>query len=410
MKQHSKLIGGILLVAGTATGAGMLALPVSTGMAGFFPSLVLFVFYWLYMTYTAFLMLEVNLKIGEGYNLITMAKATLGRPGQIISWIIYLFLLYSLTTAYVAGGGSIVIDVINGVLGTTYESWLGSLPLLLIFGYFVYQGTHSVDYVNRFLMFGLLIAYIALAIFLTPYVDSDLLWHMEPQYLLMGVSVVATSFGFHIIIPSLVTYLNRDVRKLKRVLFIGSAIPLIVYSIWECLTLGIIPIDGANGIVEGYQEGNNGANLLAALLGHSLLSLVATVFSFFAIITSFLGVSLSLSHFLADGLKIKEETRSGESLLLILTFLPPLVITFVDPRAFLSGLEYAGAFGVVTLLGLLPALMVWSERYHKKLLHTSTFEVYGGKPLLLLVMLISVAVMGLEIAIKMDLLPLLLLE
>ena len=37
-----RLLGGILLVAGTAIGAGMLALPVSTGLAGFYPSLFLF--------------------------------------------------------------------------------------------------------------------------------------------------------------------------------------------------------------------------------------------------------------------------------------------------------------------------------------------------------------------------------
>ena len=39
---NTKIIGGTLLVAGTAIGAGMLALPVLTGMAGFVPSLFLF--------------------------------------------------------------------------------------------------------------------------------------------------------------------------------------------------------------------------------------------------------------------------------------------------------------------------------------------------------------------------------
>ncbi len=33
--KSSKVTGGILLVAGTGIGAGMLALPVSTGLAGF---------------------------------------------------------------------------------------------------------------------------------------------------------------------------------------------------------------------------------------------------------------------------------------------------------------------------------------------------------------------------------------
>lgn len=38
MKGH-RLIGGILLVSGTAIGAGMLAIPVVSAPGGFFPSL-----------------------------------------------------------------------------------------------------------------------------------------------------------------------------------------------------------------------------------------------------------------------------------------------------------------------------------------------------------------------------------
>ena len=58
-----RLIGGILLVAGTTIGAGMLALPVVTGFVGFWPSLALFFVYWLYMTFTAFLMFEKSHKL-----------------------------------------------------------------------------------------------------------------------------------------------------------------------------------------------------------------------------------------------------------------------------------------------------------------------------------------------------------
>ena len=400
MKQHSKLVGGILLVSGTTIGAGMLALPVSTGMAGFFPSLALFVLYWIYMTFTAFLILEVNLWMGKDNNLTSMAKLTLGRSGQAVSWVIYLFLLYSLTTAYIAGGGPIVVDAIQAVLGISLPEWAGALPLLAIFGYFVYKGTRSVDYVNRLLMIGLVIAYFLMVVFLTPHVNRTLLEYIDWKYALMGVSVVATSFGFHIIIPSLVTYLDRDLPKLKTVILVGSFIPLLVYISWEFLALGIIPLLGENGIVEGYLNGSNGVHLMTAFLGHSAIAMVARFFSFFAIVTSFLGVSLSLSDFLADGLSIKK-TRSGRLLLYVMTFLPPLVITLIDPRAFLSALEYAGAFGVVTLLGLLPALMVWSGRYIRHLAPDSAFRAPGGKVALVVAMAVSVAVIALEVMIKL---------
>lgn len=397
MSHIHRLIGGILLVAGTTIGAGMLALPIVTGFAGFWQSMILFIVYWLYMTFTAFLMLEANLWMEEHTNLITMAKRTLGRGGQILSWLIYLFLLYTLTTAYLAGGGPIFIEAIESVTGSKLPAWMSPLPLLILFGFFVYQGARSVDYVNRILMLGLAISYILMVIFLSPHVDTSLLSYTNWSAIWIAVSIVSTSFGFHIIIPTLSDYLHRDVKQLRWVLIIGSLIPLVVYASWELLTLGIIPLDGPLGIEEGFKKGLDGASLLGLYLGKSELSLIAKLFSLFAIVTSFLGVSLSLRDFLSDGLKI-EKTAKGRLFLYLLTFVPPLIITLVDPRAFLNALEYAGAFGVVTLLGLLPVLMVWRGRYVQN--RTGEFRTPGGKYALIVAFAISVTVIGLEIVNK----------
>lgn len=400
MNKSSKIVGGVLLVAGTTIGAGMLALPVVTGFAGFYPSLLLFLLFWAYMTFTAFLMLEVALWMPLHTNLITMARKTLGKTGEMISWTTYLFLLYSLTTAYIAGSGPIINDFVISLTGLLLPDWVGILPLLVVFGFFVYKGTKSVDYINRLLMLGLVVTYVMMVVFLTPYVQESLLRHVSWQSLFFAVSIVATSFGFHIIIPSLVSYLNRDVPSLRKVILIGSAIPLFVYIIWELLTLGIIPLDGPQGLKEGYNKGANGAHLLAGLLHNSRIGLVAQFFSFFAIVTSFLGVSLSLTDFLADGFKI-EKTRRGRILLYLLTFTPPFIFTLIDPRAFLSALEYAGAFGVMVLLGLLPALMVWRGRYVH--LFPSTFKVPGGKLALVLVVIFSILMISVEVIKKFKL-------
>lgn len=217
----------------------------------------------------------------------------------------------------------------------------------------------------------------------------------------IGVSVVATSFGFHIIIPSLTTYLNRNVKQLKRVILIGSLIPLFVYIVWNFLTLGVIPLEGQNGLIEGYQQGSNGAHLLTIALNNPLISLIARSFSFFAIITSFLGVSLSLMDFLADGLKAKEGEKN-KCLLLAITFLPPLLFTLFYPRAFLAALEYAGAFGVILLLGVLPILMVWHGRAKHQ--QESRFTTWGGKPALIVGLCFSLMIIALEVANQMGLL------
>lgn len=84
--KRSKLIGGILLIVGTSIGGGMLALPVAMASAGLGASILFLLLCWLVMTTAALLILEVNLRLPAGSNLVSMAKMTLGVPGQIIAW------------------------------------------------------------------------------------------------------------------------------------------------------------------------------------------------------------------------------------------------------------------------------------------------------------------------------------
>lgn len=396
--RHNKLIGGILLVSGTTIGAGMLALPVVTGIAGFIPTLCLLLLYWCFMTYTAFLFLEVNLWLGDNINLITMARETLGRAGEWFCWGVYLFLLYLLTTAYLAGGGPITADFIYTLTGIQVANWVGSLPLLFVFGFFVYEGTRHVDAVNRLFMFGLAIAFLLMSAMLVPHINGEYLSHTDWDSTLLAVSIVATSFGFHIIIPSLTTYMHHNVKELKYAIVIGSVIPIVVYIIWELVTMGVIPLEGEHGMIAGYEQGANGVKLLVANVGNVGISLISQFFSFFAIVTSFLGVTLSLSDFLADGLRIKK-THAGRVMLFILTFLPPVIFILTYPRAFLSALEFAGAFGVVLLLGLLPIFMAWSARYRKGM--KAPITTFGGRPALIIAALFFFGVIVIEIGNKL---------
>lgn len=397
MSRKSQFLGGVLLVVGTTIGAAMLALPVTAGICGFFPSVILFTICWLYMVTTAFLFLELNFAFEGDIDLISIAKETLGKVGQGFCWVLYLFLLYSLTTAYIAGSVPI-FDHAFAQVGVNLPGWACPLPLVLIFGAFVYKGVHSVDSINRVLMGGLAITFSLIVGFLFVEVDPALWMHQNWNAVPLAFPVIATSFGFHIIIPTLTTYLGHELRLLKKVIWVGSLIPLLVYIIWEALALGIIPLGGDGGIIAGYAAGLSGADLLAMNLNASWVGVVVRLLSFFAIVTSFLGVSLSLRHFLADGLGI-QRNRLGRLLLVLLTFVPPLVITYIDPRAFLTGLEYAGAYGVVVLLGMMPAVMVWTLRSKKETL----FRVPGGKGVLIAVILLSLIIIGTQCARQMGL-------
>lgn len=107
-------------------------------------------------------------------------------------------------------------------------------------------------------------------------------------------------------------------------------------------------------------------------------------------LTAFLGVSLCLFSFLADGLKLRERGRHGFGLF-VLTFLPPLLIVIYYPGAYIYALRYAGVFCIILLL-LLPALMCYFGRKRYK----SPFLVPGGKISQFSVIIVSVALLAHE--------------
>lgn len=354
MIKENRLIGGILLVSGTAIGAGMLAIPVVSAFGGFFPSFVLLFLCWLFFFFTAWVLLDVNLACRGDVNLISMVGRWLGPLGKAVCWITYLLLLYSLTAAYIAGSAPLFHNAIHFATGWELPSWAGPLPLLFLFGIFVYLGTRPVDRVNRLLVIAMGLTYVLLISLLPPHVQPSLLFHYDLQAMWIAVPVLFTSYGFHIIIPTLTTYLQHDVKKLRLSIFLGSLFAFLFYSIWDFFILSIVPFDG---LVSAWHQGETGTFALSFIITTSWIGTLASFFSFFAILTSFLGVSLSLSDFLADGLKIKRY-KWGRELACLLTFIPPLLFVYAYPNGFILALQYAGVC-VAIVLCILPALMAW---------------------------------------------------
>jgi tyrosine-specific transport protein len=385
-----KLLGSILLIVGTSIGAGMLALPIATAQIGFIGSLVLLFVCWFVMTAGAFLLLEVNLWMPTNSNLNTMARATIGPVGQIISWVTFLLLLYSLLCAYI-GGGSDLFHSLLAAAGVEVPRWAASVLFTMVFGSIVYLGIKSVDYVNRGLMFVKFGAYFLLIILLLPLVSTAKLvaGNIHSITSATAITVTITSFGYAAIVPSLRIYFAGDVEKLKRAILIGSLIPLICYIAWDAAIMGIIPLGGEHGLIAILKSQNSTSDLVSSLstaAAESSVTFFAQLFTSICVLTSFLGVALCLTDFWSDGLQIEKKGK-GNFIITAITFLPPLLVVLFSPGVFVKALEYAGIYCVVLLI-LLPAWMAWRGRYAKNF--KGKFHVPGGKLLLIFLVLFSI--------------------
>ncbi|MCG9690737.1 aromatic amino acid transporter [Vibrio sp. Isolate22] len=401
----SKVFGSTLIIAGTTIGAGMLALPLASAGIGFSTSLFLMLGLWALMAFTALLMVELHQFVESDATLHTLAHTILGTKGKWIASFAVMFLFYALCAAYIAGGGAQFNQRIADIAGIELNGQVTTLLFTLLVAGVVTIGTHSVDKVNR-VLFGLkLVAMVLVLSFLAPNITSQYLLSMPLQQglIVAAIPVVFTSFGFHGSIPSIVRYLDGDVRSLRKVMIVGSALPLVIYIFWQGVTLGVVSQE------QLLSDTSLGALLvsLSQTVHQSNLSVIVGVFADLALLTSFIGVSLGLFEFMGDSLsnKLGNAKRVKTA---VITFLPPLGFALFYPQGFIMALGYA-AIALSVLAILLPTVMVYKVRYTDFTIATngsqSNYQVLGGSKALFLAGSVGVFIIAIQILISVGLLP-----
>ncbi|OGV28123.1 MAG: tryptophan/tyrosine permease [Legionellales bacterium RIFCSPHIGHO2_12_FULL_37_14] len=354
----SKAIGGGLLLVGTSIGAGMLALPLVLAKVGFLYSLILLCLCWLIMYLGARYILEVNASFAPGSHLVSMAKARLGLPGQILAWISCLCLLYSLLAGYIAGGSDVSKNILHN-FGVNLSDNFCTIGFTLTLGLIVYAGIKVVDYVNRVLMFGKLGIFIVVSLLLFPSIKTPNLAFGSFAEVSSCLMILITSFGFASIVPSLYYYFNNEVNTLRKVLFWGSLVPLVAYVVWLLVMMGALPKNGVHslGAISLSTHPLGGLiNSLQQELGIGFIEKFFTLFTVICLLTAFLGVALGLFDFLKDGCKLQKSGIQG-LVLFSLTFFPPMLVVLFNPGIYIHALSYAGRCCVLLLL-ILPSLML----------------------------------------------------
>ncbi|EKE00903.1 MAG: tyrosine-specific transport protein [uncultured bacterium] len=366
-----KFVGCVMIVIGTIIGSGILALPLVLAGAGFVWSVIAILASWAILSVTGLLVLEMALALPAGAcTFSSMAEKTLGIPGRIATWMSCLLLLYLVVASYLTGASTLLAVLIEPVMDVaTIPGWVFSLLFTLVFGAAVYVSTAAVDRFNRglFSLKGFLL--FTTIILVIPEVDiSKLIANQsmaQAKYLLVASPIIMLIFNFQFVIPSLRMYVGDKPRELKWIVILGSTISLIIYLLWAAVTLGTVPTAGVNSFTSLSQLGrpadpSDFVKIITAVINNKWVT--ASVHGFFnvAMTTSFLGVSLGLFDFLADGLK-RPDTRFGRLQTAGLTFVPPFLYAFLCPYGFMMAMNYSACF-VATLCMILPAIMVYRLR------------------------------------------------
>jgi tyrosine-specific transport protein len=370
----NKTVGASLLIAGCIIGTGMLGMPVITGAAGFFPACFYFILAWGFMVLTGLLLARVTLSFeAKETNLISMASKLLGKAGTYSTFFLFTALFYALLVAYCIAGGKLVVDC-AAIVECDVAFVPATLGLVLCFYIALVLGLRSIDLINRCLMVGLLVAYGSLVYLGLPSMHVKQLEHTDWMTGLSSLPILIIAFGYHNLVPTLAHYLDKDGKKMKRAILIGTLLPLIIYLIWEAVILAIVPFTEKSQWIAAQQAGQMITELFSQSEHLQSVVIAARCFAFFAIATSFLPVAFSFLDFLRDAIGLKDRKKVRATLAMLI-LLPSLVVALTKPHLFLSALNYAGGVCTVLLFGLLPALMALKKGIGNRLYVTSLAAV-----------------------------------
>ena len=401
MNSRARLFGGTLIISGTTIGAGMIALPIASAHLGFVTSTVLLVSMWLLMSYTALVTLEVNLHFGHGINVSNAAEVLLGKWGRVVSSSAILLLFYALLAAYTAGGSSILAGGIEKWLCYTVPKHLVSVGFAAVLGFFVYARTRAVDFLNRLLFAGMLIFFVGLIYLLLPVVESENLMSSASQFgpFWTVIPIFFASFGFHGSIPPLVDYLGNNPARLRFAFLVGSFIPLLFYLLWQTVTVGVLPLFGEISFSNVFAADSDVGIFIYQLnlrADSPVLPWFSNVFTSLAIATSFLGVGIGFLEFFLQKLQL-DYTRKNRLFGSLLTFLLPLGFAILCPKAFVMAFGVAAA-ALSIIAVIMPVLMVFVIRRKHQAGEPVSYKVPGGKPCLVLALIIGLIVVGIPLA------------
>lgn len=350
----------MFLVVGTAIGAGILALPITTASSGFGGSTLSLIICWAFMTNAAYYMLKVRLCFEGEADLTKMTTTMLGKGGKYFTEISYLLLLFALVSVYIIVGSAWTESMLKSAFSLDLSSFAVQWGFTAVIALLIFSGIGCLSLVNTFVAGGMLVALMFIITLSAPDIEIRNVQSANLSEIPWTFPMILTTLGFSIILPSITPYLGDSKRQLLKVITEGSLIILATYLLWELVSFGVIGEDLLE-LAGSQDKGTEVIQSLSKKVQAPFFAKAGFAFMFLATLSSLLGVGQCLYSYLRDTLPLRQ--GKPQSILAILVgFLVPLLIINLYPAGISKILGFGGVF-VAIILGILPTLMVLSPAY-----------------------------------------------
>jgi tyrosine-specific transport protein len=347
--EKGSLWEGASLVAGTAIGGGMLAIPLFTFEGGIGSAALASLGAWACLTTTGLAFCRVLAASPGCVCWLSLVRHWLGSRVAGAITLFLLGFLWLLLTAYSAGGASLLG---SGHISTELASLLFLGPLVVVLA----AGRRRTARLNSHLFSLLLLAAVGMALLAGPVWQSEAFMQTAVQKPIgwwAALPVLFAAFGFHAVLPTLGKQVRSDVRRLSQCVVLGTTVALVLILSWQVLVFGCLRPE------ELQQLALQGRPVTCALGDRTswaaLFGVGSMLFAYLALATSFLGVAQA-------GLDLLHADRGLRKRLVTLMALigSAWSAAMLHPSLFGKALSLAGGLGVSLLNGVLPITLLFA--------------------------------------------------
>lgn len=316
----------VATLVGMTVGAGIFSLPYTALKAGFVPV----IFYLFFLTGALFIIYLLYAKIilatRKKYRLVGYSQLYLGKAGKTIATLSALLGFSGTLLVYVILGGQFLSLFLSSVLGGSIFLWTVIFfianSVAIFFGL---KMVGSAEFIMNGFLFLLLIVFLVFgwaAINWNNFIEHTVVWRQIffpyglALFALLGVTAI----------PELCQLLEKQKFLIKKAIFWGTFLPLLIYILFILIVLGVSGVNTSKDAILG----------LVPFFGQPII-LVGAIFGLLTISTSFLVLGTNFKKVFQYDYKL------GHFLSWLLVCFIPLVLLMFGLKNYILVIGFVGA-------------------------------------------------------------------
>ncbi len=231
----SKFFPALAVLVGTTIGAGFLGIPYVVSRAGFLPGLAFLVFVAVFILFVKLYLGEVSLRTFGNHQLTGYAERYLGKKGKFLMFFAMIFGIYSALIAYLIAEGKSLSYLF---FGSELYSLVFSLLFWIVMTCLTYVGLRALKKYEKISMILVLAIVFVVVILFSPKIRIENLSYVNPENMFLPFGVIIFSFLAFSALPEVERIIRGQEKLMKKVIFAGVMIPLVVYFLFMLVVVG----------------------------------------------------------------------------------------------------------------------------------------------------------------------------